>query len=178
MRQYVIAAECDRCRCEQDDPNAKPERSGSYRVEVVDTHLARRGAGLGDLPDAQEAHQRGREHDRGERHGKQENGDEGCRANEPVEGPLQGAPCDAEERLHDDGEDRRLDPDEDRRDERHAAEGRIQQRKRQDDERARQYEQKARRQAALHTVKPPADVGRQLHRLGPGNSMQKLRADR
>jgi hypothetical protein len=81
-------------------------------------------------------------------------------------------------RLHDDGQHRRLEPEEQRLDEADIAVERVDPAERHDRDDARQHEQDAGDRAAARAVQQPADVGGELLRLGAGSSMQKFSACR
>ena len=81
--------------------------------------------------------------------------------------PLSARLAIAQQRLDHDRQHRRLDADEQRLGDRQLAEGRVQHRQREHHQRARQHEQQPGRQAALEPVQAPADVGGELHGLGP-----------
>ncbi len=58
--------------------------------------------------------------------------------------------------------------------ERQLAECGIGQRQPQHEQRAGQHEQQPGRETALHAVQPPADIGRELHRLGAGEKHAEI----
>ena len=77
------------------------------------------------------------------------------------------APADAQHRLEHDREHRGLEAEEQRGDQRQVAERGIEPAQRHDREHAGQHEQRAGDEAALGLVQQPADVDRELLRLGP-----------
>ncbi len=79
----------------------------------------------------------------------------------------QRAPRDPQQGLDDDHEDRGLDADEGRLDDRDLAEIGVGDAQAEHDEGARQHEEKAGGKPAERAVQPPADIGGELHGLGP-----------
>ena len=78
----------------------------------------------------------------------------------------QRAPRDAEERLDDDHENRGLDADEGRLDDRDLTEIGVDDAQAEHDDGARQHEEEAGGKPAQRAVQPPADIGGELHGLG------------
>ena len=76
--------------------------------------------------------------------------------------------ADAHHRLEHDGEHRRLEPEEQRRDDADLAPGGVDQAQGHDGDEARQDEQRAGDEPALRLVQQPADIGGELLRLGAG----------
>ena len=81
---------------------------------------------------------------------------------------LERAPADADDRLHDDDQNRRLDAEQRAVDRRHAARQHVQHAQAQHHDCARQDEQHAGRKPAERAVQEPADIGGKLLRLGTG----------
>ncbi len=115
---------------------------------------------------AEHADDAGRQHDIGEGHVQGEDGDEGGRGNGPQHAVAQGARADAPGGEHHDGGHRRLDAVEYAGHHRHVAEGQVDPGQRNQDRQRRQHEQHAGHDATPGAVHQPADVGRELLRLG------------
>ena len=104
--------------------------------------------------------------DQRERHAEEEDGDEGQRR-ERHHGPVLERPlADPQDRLDHDREHGGLQPEEQRLDRRRALEQGVDRAQGHDHDEARQHEQGAGDHAAPGTVQQPADVGRELLRLG------------
>jgi hypothetical protein len=136
-------------------------------VEGHGRHIRSRGGG-GVRCDAleREAERGSGEDDPGVRHREAEERDERGERESDVCAPAQRAASDAQQRLDDQREHGGLHAEEERGDERDAAPGRVEQRERRHHERSRQHEEEARREPAARAVQQPADVGRELLRLG------------
>ncbi len=110
----------------------------------------------------------------GKGRGEEEDGDKGRGGDRDIVRPAQGAPCDAEKRLDNDHEHRRLDAEKGGFDHRDLAVIGVGDAEPEHDKGARQHEKKARGQAANRAVKPPSDIGGELHRLGAGKKHAKV----
>lgn len=97
--------------------------------------------------------------------GEEENGDEGRGGDGDIIGAAKRPPRDPDERLDDDHEDRGLDAEKGCLDERDLAIKRVSDAEPQDDEGARQHKEETRGKASDRAVKPPADIGGELHGL-------------
>ena len=115
-----------------------------------------------------QADQRGRHDDHGERHRKEENGDERESRDGVHRRISQRTPTDPQHRLDDDRKDRRFDAKENRVDQRQMAVEDIDDAENQHHQRPRKHEENARDQPADRPVKQPAHVRRELLGLGTG----------
>ena len=156
--------------------------SGSSQI-AVHSKQRRRGGDAAPAPiplhrDIRRGHHRsahehitdepGRQHHDRKGHAEDEQRQKGREREPHRHRPFERAPCHAPQRLHDDGEHRRLQPHEDCFQPGGIAECRIERRERDDQDEARQHEQQARCNAAAHAVQHPADIGRQLLGFGAG----------
>ena len=130
-------------------------------VAAADPELRQAGAA------AEIAGEAGCQHDRRERQVEQEQRDERGRRQRHHRRALQGAPADAQHRLGDDGQHRRLEPEEQAGDHADIARQRVDPAQRHDRDEAGQDEQAARDQPAAGAVHQPADIGGELLRLRP-----------
>jgi len=126
------------------------------------------------LPTRPPADQPRREKDQRERGSEKVDRDERHRSQSARRIRSQSSPTHANDRLQNDREHRGFQAEEQRRHRPHGAEQDVNPRKRKDRERARQNEQRARDQPPAHAVEQPADVCRQLLRLGPGQQHAKV----
>ncbi len=116
---------------------------------------------------AEIAEETGAKDDQRKRHMQGEDGEErngGDRLQQPV---LQRATANPHQCFEHDGEHRGFQAEKQGCDQRHAAVERINGAQRQDDEKARQHEQRAGNDAAAHAMHEPADIGGKLLRLRP-----------
>ena len=107
----------------------------------------------------------GAEHDEGERQVEQGERHEGGRRQGQHHAVAQRPPADAHDRFEHDGENRRLQPEEQGLDQADIAEQRIDPAERHDGDEARQHEQRTGDEAALGPVQQPADIDGELLRL-------------
>ena len=118
----------------------------------------------------------GGRNDEREGRGEEENSDEGSGGDGEIVRAAQGAPRDAEKRLDDDHENRRLDAEKGGFHGRDLAVIGIGDAEPEHDQGARQYEKNAGGETAKRAVKPPADIGGELHRLGAGKEHAKIQS--
>ena len=132
-------------------------------------------AGRGGAARASRKPMRGRRRDNErERRGKEENGDKSRRGDGDVVRSAQRASCDTEKRLDDDHEDGCLDAEKGRFHHRDFAVIGVADAEPEHDQGAGEHEQKAGGETAERAVKPPADIGGELHRLGTGKKHAKV----
>ncbi len=112
--------------------------------------------------------QPGTEDDERERHLEEEDRDEGRRREADHDAVLERPLADAHDRLEHHREHRRLQPEEQRRDDADLAPGGVDQAQGHDGDKPRQDEQRAGDEPALRLVQEPADIDRELLRLGAG----------
>jgi hypothetical protein len=117
---------------------------------------------------------RRRRDDERKRHGKEEDCDKGRSRDSDVVRSAQGALRHTEKRLDDDHEHGGLDAEKGGFHQRDFAEVSVGDAEREHDRGAGQHEQKAGGETADRTVEPPADIGGELHRLGPGKQHAKV----
>ena len=113
------------------------------------------------------ARQCGRRDNEWERDCEEEDGNKGQYGDDHIVCTAQRTPGDTQQGLDDDHQDGGLDADERRLDDRDLAEIGIQDAQAEDDEGARQHEEKSGGKSAERAVQPPADIGRKLHGLWP-----------
>ena len=100
------------------------------------------------------------------RHVEEEQRDERGHRQGPRDAALQRSPPDPQDGLHDEHQDRALQAEEQGVDDRHLAGQRVEQGQPEHDDGAGQDEDDTRREAALHAVQQPAEVGGELLRFG------------
>ena len=122
------------------------------------------------------ARQCGRRDNEWERDGEEEDGNKGQYGDDHIVCTAQRTPGDTQQGLDDDHQDRGLDADERRLDDRDLAEIGIQDAQAEDDEGARQHEEKSGGKPAERAVQPPADIGRKLHGLWPRQQHAEVQA--
>ncbi len=117
---------------------------------------------------ADKADHAGRQHDVGEGHVQRKDGDKGGCGHGPQHPVIERPGANAVGGKHDDGGYRGLDAIQHPGHHGHIAEGQVDPGQRDQDRERRQHEQRAGHDAAQRAVHQPADVGRQLLGLGPG----------
>ena len=101
-----------------------------------------------------------------EGHTEDEDRDEGNRRDRHRDVRLERPPADPHHRFEHDGEHRRLEPEEQRVEPGRLAERRVERREDEDDDEAGDDEQRAGDETAARAMEEPADIGRELLRLG------------
>ena len=115
-----------------------------------------------------EADRRRRQHHERKRDGEEEQSDKRTDRDDDPEPRLQGPAADPQHRLDDNGEDGRLEAEEQPGDNADVAPDHVNPAERHQRDHARHHEQNARDQAAERAVHQPADIDRKLLRLGSG----------
>ncbi len=151
--------------------------SGRSQTTAPERDRAQRGAHVGALggqsgcgfaPAVKPAPERRHRDEQRKRKVQHEEADEGQRRDQVIAPTFERAPRHAQQRMHHDGRDRRLDPQQQRLRRRGLSPEGIDDRKREDHQRAGDHEQQARDKAAAGAMQLPPGIGGKLHRLGPG----------
>ena len=188
LSEDVVRSEGRQDRADRDEPQRQPHgrdleavgdgRAGMRGQLVAEQAVAVRRSVRGTVTPADlervesgaaadEADQAGREHDERERHVEKEDRHEGGGGDADHDAVLQRLPADAHDRVEDDGEHGRLEPEEQGGDDADLPVKGIDPAQDHDGDDAGQDEQPAGHDAAEGAVHQPADVGGELLRLGP-----------